>query len=36
LRQRNEPPKVALTSVITKLAILLNQLLQNPGCVLAN
>jgi transposase len=36
LRQRNKPPKVALTAVIRKLAIFLNQLLQNPSLVLAN
>ena len=36
LRQRNKPPKVALTAVIRKLAILLNQLLQNPDFVLSS
>lgn len=36
LRKRNKPPKVALTAVIRKLAIFLNQLLQNPSFVLAN
>jgi transposase len=30
LRHRNKPPKVALTAVIRKLAILLNHLLKNP------
>jgi transposase len=31
LRKRNKPPKVALTAVIRKLAILLNQLLKDPS-----
>jgi transposase len=35
LRQRNKPPKVALTAVIRKLAILLNQLLKDPSFELA-
>jgi transposase len=35
LRLRNKPPKVALTAVIRKLAILLNQLLKDPSFVLA-
>jgi transposase len=36
LRQRNKPPKVALTAVIRKLAILLNELLKNPDLVLTS
>jgi transposase len=36
LRLRNKPPKVALTAVIRKLAILLNHLLKNPSFELAD
>jgi transposase len=35
LRLRNKPPKVALTAVMRKLAILLNQLLKDPSFELA-
>ena len=35
LRQRNKPAKVALTAVMRKLAILLNQLLKDPSFQLA-
>jgi hypothetical protein len=36
LRLRNKPPKVALTAVIPKLAILLNHLLKDPSFELAD